>query len=529
MTWTWPYDSSLLWACIGLAIFAVAIGLCRAHAAGRVRTWRVGAWLGLLCTSALIAGTVPTIVLIVLMNGHWPAPGPVLWTIAASATGTGGLWLLAWVVAGDPARGRRRCPRCWYDMSATPGRACPECGPVRGRERSLLRTRRRWRRLALPTLAFAMAGVLRATPRLIDGAWIQAVPDAALVAIFPDLPTDSRLYEEFGRRFCFANGEPWHDGWRHWHIVNRATAALAGDDTEMQSTAMTMLCFYPDDDPANTTRLIDLAQHGKPGIRAIAVNTLGGRAVHLDRAFPVIVEALDDPAPGVRTEGARAITNLSQQPRDLIEAPPRLIEMAAHEPDRDARVNAIAALGSVKPTAETLKALWDCREDPDDRVRGRALFDLARTEPDRDRIAGELLAAAREGDAGTRTGAVLCLARQGPYTPEVLDLIARFAELGEDAQPYAFEVLGDVAKAPIPLQVRLGVLERAFHFPATRQYALYPLAALGTDLTQTLGALEERQSRAMADEDQAALRWCADAIGTVETAMAARRRQAESP
>ena len=53
-------------------------------------------------------------------------------------------WIIAWwaVVAlavlsmaivslalfRDRSRGRRRCPGCWYDISATSGMTFPECG-----------------------------------------------------------------------------------------------------------------------------------------------------------------------------------------------------------------------------------------------------------------------------------------------------------------------------------------------------------------------------------------------------------------
>ena len=57
--------------------------------------------------------------------------------------------LIAWALFWDRARGRRRCPgrtfsRCWYDMRATDGLRCPECGRVWRTERQLHRTRRRW-------------------------------------------------------------------------------------------------------------------------------------------------------------------------------------------------------------------------------------------------------------------------------------------------------------------------------------------------------------------------------------------------
>lgn len=48
-----------------------------------------------------------------------------------------------WALFSDRARGRRRCPRCWFDMSHTAGLRCTECGRLAGEEAALHHTRRR--------------------------------------------------------------------------------------------------------------------------------------------------------------------------------------------------------------------------------------------------------------------------------------------------------------------------------------------------------------------------------------------------
>lgn len=45
------------------------------------------------------------------------------WTLTGA-----GLLMLLWALFRDRSRGRRRCPRCWYDMAGVPGLQCPECG-----------------------------------------------------------------------------------------------------------------------------------------------------------------------------------------------------------------------------------------------------------------------------------------------------------------------------------------------------------------------------------------------------------------
>jgi len=67
--------------------------------------------------------------------------------------GIAGFALLYWSLFHDRARGRRRCPKCWYDMAGTPGLRCSECGFEARREKRLFRTRRRWRVAAIAFFA----------------------------------------------------------------------------------------------------------------------------------------------------------------------------------------------------------------------------------------------------------------------------------------------------------------------------------------------------------------------------------------
>jgi len=102
--------------------------------------------------------------------------------------------LAAKSLAGDPARGRRRCPRCWHDLGpirideapdpAAASRRCAECGFTAAREQDTMRTRRRPVRAALAIVG-VVALILAARVRLIDaGAWSIA-PSAVLLAAAP--------------------------------------------------------------------------------------------------------------------------------------------------------------------------------------------------------------------------------------------------------------------------------------------------------------------------------------------------------
>ncbi len=61
---------------------------------------------------------------------------------------------------------RRRCTKCWFDLSATPGLTCPECGKTAKEESRLFRTRRRWWFATLGALVVAAGAVMGGWPSL---------------------------------------------------------------------------------------------------------------------------------------------------------------------------------------------------------------------------------------------------------------------------------------------------------------------------------------------------------------------------
>ena len=89
-------------------------------------------------------------------------------------------------IAGDPPRGRRRCPRCWHELGpaegTNPALQCGECGHLARNEADVTRNRRE-----LVRAAFAVLGVIAiaaaARVRLLDrGAWSMAPTSVLLFA-----------------------------------------------------------------------------------------------------------------------------------------------------------------------------------------------------------------------------------------------------------------------------------------------------------------------------------------------------------
>lgn len=98
--------------------------------------------------------------------------------LVGGSVGVFALCLLIWAVVGDRSRGRVRCPKCWYDMSAAAGLKCSECGHAVRDESAFLKSRR-------PRWAFIISGlfiVIGATGIVLDG----RVRDRGYLSIMPD-------------------------------------------------------------------------------------------------------------------------------------------------------------------------------------------------------------------------------------------------------------------------------------------------------------------------------------------------------
>ena len=117
---------------------------------------------------------------IIFLAWAWPA---LLATVPA-------VFVTWWAIFGDKPRGRRRCPRCWHDLSRTPGLTCGECGHAARDERGLSRTRRRWG-IAAAAVAATAAIAVATQLSILSSSWASYLPDGVLVR----LPGMQRLGE----------------------------------------------------------------------------------------------------------------------------------------------------------------------------------------------------------------------------------------------------------------------------------------------------------------------------------------------
>ncbi|GJQ30390.1 MAG: hypothetical protein HBSAPP03_22740 [Phycisphaerae bacterium] len=155
---------------------------------------RPGVLLGLLGVLGALTG--PLIIAVLGSVGELLGWGGLADTFAISWATTFLVTLgLALAFVGwraDPARGRARCPKCWYDMTGTPTPRCPECGHLPKSERDWMRTRVSRPVVGLATLVLLGSYTTLRGRSMLNYGWEGAVPSTALIAAMPWLP--ERLY-----------------------------------------------------------------------------------------------------------------------------------------------------------------------------------------------------------------------------------------------------------------------------------------------------------------------------------------------
>lgn len=113
----------------------------------------------------------------------------IAWLIAAWFCALVAIGLIVYALFGDRARGRKRCPGCWYDLTAhasgTYPVRCPECGRESKRERDLGRNRVRFGYIGAAMAILAVAYVASVMERTLDRGAIGLAPTPALVLIEP--------------------------------------------------------------------------------------------------------------------------------------------------------------------------------------------------------------------------------------------------------------------------------------------------------------------------------------------------------
>lgn len=123
---------------------------------------------------------------------QWLANLSWLFWFGASLLTLVAFYLLRRSLLRDPDRKKRRCPKCWYDMTRVNGLRCPECGRKHASEKKLHTRRRRVLIAGAGSVALLIAITCSLTPRVMQRGWLGSVPRLAIVVAARVYDTEDR-------------------------------------------------------------------------------------------------------------------------------------------------------------------------------------------------------------------------------------------------------------------------------------------------------------------------------------------------
>ncbi len=259
-------------------------------------------WFGMIVgpiVSTLGAGLVAFVLGAVTLDGDIQVPWSVIPAVVIAMLAMG---MLVVGIRWDKARGRRRCPSCWYDYAGlSDGAPCPECGRVPANPRALMRTRRNRAMIRLAPALLLVAWLAYMTPSLLRTGWRSLIPTSVLIAGFEHFP-DSALFSRTLADDATLSARVWHGGvsteQRRWLMSRSLHLLTTSKDPRTLSLAAMFLSFSPfygaDSDVGLTPEALDGAN----------ANMLVG-----------MFQAVNDPRQGVYVQSLAMQSFMSAGPR----------------------------------------------------------------------------------------------------------------------------------------------------------------------------------------------------------------------
>jgi hypothetical protein len=213
------------WFMLGAGALSFLLGLASAYAAVMVHRW---------------VYTDPNL-----------KPPLTQWNAAAVAVALFWLCTLVWAIRGERAKGRRRCPRCWYDMQGGGGGLrCPECGHQAKHTSDLYRPRRRKRWAAAAIVGMLSAIPLYLWPKYQQGGILGITPTTVLIAGIPWLPESAILQGPFTanslhERLIYDRLAAWQERW-----LQRRCRSLLRSTDDYQVMHRCLILLQPRSDQA---------------------------------------------------------------------------------------------------------------------------------------------------------------------------------------------------------------------------------------------------------------------------------------
>jgi len=274
----------------------------------------------------------------------------------------------------------RRCPKCWHDLSGTPGMTCGECGYTARTEADLHRRRRR-PGLALLGLVPAVVLPLYLADLLTVQGWATLVPTRLLITSLPLSVDQTATMNELRQRVRMdelttghwralarrcASGDPWHEpgspAWERTYgaIVQLGLPAMSGDDVAAGALwsiapafdlrvpeawpadqpvrlAMNMRDWWPMDEPIRIT-----VRPVLDGARPVVLRRASDRRFRSDCS--ITLPPIGDRPPDASDEAGRAVHRV---PVEL-----SVERLTAVPPDPDGSAGTGPTAARVAPTAD---------------------------------------------------------------------------------------------------------------------------------------------------------------------------------
>lgn len=305
---------------------------------------------------------------------NWPL---WLWWTGAGTIAAAGALLLAWAFFWDRARGRKRCPKCWYDMAGIAPAAnstwtCPECGVVIPRERRLRRTRRRWRWSLAGLILIALGAGAPIREQVRRDGWLSFVPTRVLLwATFSDRfktnkdILDELTYHRFGRNAIAS--------WQRDSIVSALLSRLeAESDSRKRWSIVVMLANIGGQDKRVTPALLSAIPQSDAHVRVQIVRSFGIYKADPDQVIQPLIGLFADPTQdvGVRSEAAGVLAEYGSRASAAIETFKSVLNDRGELGDA-----AIWGIGRVAPNSfQVVPLLLDRLQDPPD-INDRRAFE----------------------------------------------------------------------------------------------------------------------------------------------------------
>lgn len=217
-----------------------------------------------------------------LVNLSW------LFWVVAILFALAGMYFLWRSLLRDPDRRKRRCPKCWYDMSGATGLRCPECGRGYDSEKKLHKRRRKpLQALAAIAILFIALSVAL-IPCVMHRGWIGSIPTTAVIVASWVYDTDdlSILGEARNRGFAKLSGaEKWMLRRTARSILHRQTTIVMPLQTaeDYQRFRLKQHQLKEADSLLRSLRtegaeirdvLMDALKHSDPDVRCVALGMI---------------------------------------------------------------------------------------------------------------------------------------------------------------------------------------------------------------------------------------------------------------